>query len=84
MTLWEQLLDRKYFFMPFVFVMVFGITLSFVFTLQSSCLDTSAPSFPRSAQERMLSFNERKARLIENARQRYIEKHGLKNVGLNC
>ncbi|PSN30801.1 Ancient ubiquitous protein 1 [Blattella germanica] len=51
---------------------------------QSSCLDTSAPSFPRSAQERMLSFNERKARLIENARQRYIEKHGLKNVGLNC
>ncbi|KAJ9598525.1 hypothetical protein L9F63_010796 [Diploptera punctata] len=48
------------------------------------CLDTSAPSFPRSAQERMLSFNERKARLIESARQRYIEKHGLKNVGLNC
>ncbi|XP_069678256.1 lipid droplet-regulating VLDL assembly factor AUP1-like [Periplaneta americana] len=52
--------------------------------VQGSCLDTSSPSFARSAQERMLSFNERKARLIENARQRYIEKHGLKNVGFNC
>lgn len=50
----------------------------------TSCLDTSAPSFPRSAQERMISFHERKARLIENARQKYIEKHGLKIVGFNC
>ncbi|GFG33730.1 hypothetical protein Cfor_05475, partial [Coptotermes formosanus] len=46
-------------------------------TVQGSRLDTSAPSFARSAQERMMSFSERKARLIENARQRYIEKHGL-------
>lgn len=53
-------------------------------TVQGSCLDTSAPSFARSAQERMLSFNERKARLIENARQRYIKKHGLQNIGLTC
>ncbi|KAK7865797.1 hypothetical protein R5R35_001262 [Gryllus longicercus] len=53
-------------------------------TQGTSFLDTSAPSFPRSAQERMLSFNERKARLIENARQKYIEKHGLKLVGFNC
>lgn len=52
-------------------------------TVQGSCLDTSAPSFARSAQERMLSFSERKARLIENARQRYIEKHGLKSVGFS-
>ncbi|XP_066998744.1 lipid droplet-regulating VLDL assembly factor AUP1 [Anabrus simplex] len=51
---------------------------------QGQCLDTSAPSFPRSAQERMMSFHERKARLVENARKRYIEKHGLKIVGFNC
>ncbi|XP_046667057.1 lipid droplet-regulating VLDL assembly factor AUP1-like [Homalodisca vitripennis] len=34
-------------------------------------------SFPRSAQDRMMTFVERKARLIEAARQRYMEKHGL-------
>jgi len=56
---------------------------SYVIFLQGSHLDTSAPSFARSAQERMLSFSERKGRLIENARRRYIEKHGLKSAGLS-
>ncbi|CAG2067326.1 unnamed protein product, partial [Timema podura] len=51
---------------------------------QNACLDTSAASFPRSAQERMMSFHERKARLIENARQKYIEKHQLKLAEFNC
>ncbi|XP_054264589.1 lipid droplet-regulating VLDL assembly factor AUP1-like [Macrosteles quadrilineatus] len=37
----------------------------------------SSSSFPRSAQDRMMSFVERKARLIEEARKRYMEKHGL-------
>lgn len=50
---------------------------------QSSSLDTSAPTFAKSAQERTMSFHERKVRLIENARRRYIEKHGLKLAGLS-
>lgn len=37
----------------------------------------STPSFPKSAQDRMLSFVERKTKLIEEARHRYMEKHGL-------
>jgi len=44
-------------------------------------LCTAASSFGKSAQERMLSFQERKQLLIETARQRYIEKHGLNIVG---
>ncbi|KAF5279756.1 hypothetical protein FQA39_LY05446 [Lamprigera yunnana] len=44
-------------------------------------LSTAASSFGKSAQDRMLSFQERKKQLIETARQRYIEKHGLNNVG---
>ncbi|XP_072947760.1 lipid droplet-regulating VLDL assembly factor AUP1-like [Epargyreus clarus] len=45
---------------------------------------TPAPTgtFPRSARERQLSFQERKAQMIAEARQKYIEKHGL-HV-LNC
>ncbi|XP_037301238.1 lipid droplet-regulating VLDL assembly factor AUP1-like [Manduca sexta] len=39
--------------------------------------------FPKTAKERQLSFQERKAQMIAEARQRYIEKHGL-NVALNC
>ncbi|XP_068618332.1 lipid droplet-regulating VLDL assembly factor AUP1-like [Battus philenor] len=39
--------------------------------------------FPKSAKERQLSFQERKAQMIAEARKRYIEKHGL-NVALNC
>ncbi|CAH0584044.1 unnamed protein product [Chrysodeixis includens] len=39
-------------------------------------------SFPKSAKERQLSFQERKAQMIAEARKRYIEKHGL-NVALN-
>ncbi|CAH0729479.1 unnamed protein product, partial [Brenthis ino] len=39
--------------------------------------------FPKSAKERQLSFQERKAQMIAEARQRYIEKHGL-NIALNC
>lgn len=50
----------------------------------SSSLDTSAPNFPKTASERMLSFQQRKDRLIENARRRYIEKNGLKIAGYNC
>ncbi|KAK4877069.1 hypothetical protein RN001_009575 [Aquatica leii] len=44
-------------------------------------LSTAAPSFGKSAQDRTLSFQERKKQLIETARQRYIEKHGLNIVG---
>ena len=40
-------------------------------------LNMAAESFGKSANERMLSFQERKALLIEKARRRYIEKHGL-------
>jgi ancient ubiquitous protein 1 len=50
----------------------------------SSSLNTAASSFPKSANERALSFKERKLRLIENARQRYIEKNGLKEIGLSA
>lgn len=40
---------------------------------------TPAPTgvFPKNPKERELSFQERKAEMIENARRRYIEKHGL-------
>ncbi|KAJ8713247.1 hypothetical protein PYW07_013617 [Mythimna separata] len=38
--------------------------------------------FPKSAKERQLSFQERKAQMIAEARKRYIEKNGL-NVALN-
>ena len=38
---------------------------------------TSPPSFPKSAAQRMLSFQERKKQMIALARQRYIEKNGL-------
>lgn len=47
-------------------------------------LSTAATTFGKTAQERMLSYQERKKILIENARQRYIEKHGLQNLMLNC
>ncbi|OQR79437.1 ancient ubiquitous protein 1-like [Tropilaelaps mercedesae] len=40
--------------------------------------DTSANNFGTTAEERFMSYQERKARLIENARLRYIQKHGLK------
>ncbi|XP_063535294.1 lipid droplet-regulating VLDL assembly factor AUP1-like [Cydia strobilella] len=33
--------------------------------------------FPKSAKERQLSFQERKAQMIADARHRYIQKHGL-------
>uniref|UniRef100_A0A1B6G5A6 Lipid droplet-regulating VLDL assembly factor AUP1 n=1 Tax=Cuerna arida TaxID=1464854 RepID=A0A1B6G5A6_9HEMI len=47
-------------------------------TQMSSTVSSEAScSFPRSAQDRMMTFVERKARLIEAARQRYMEKHGL-------
>lgn len=34
-------------------------------------------TFPKTAKERQLSFEERKAQMIAEARRRYIEKHGL-------
>ena len=43
----------------------------------STSFNTSSKTFHKSAQERMISFQERKLRLIQNARQRYIEKHAL-------
>ncbi|KAK6622109.1 hypothetical protein RUM44_001916 [Polyplax serrata] len=43
----------------------------------STSFDTSSKTFHKSAQERMISFQERKLRLIQSARQRYIEKHML-------
>lgn len=43
----------------------------------STSFDTSSKTFHKSAQERMMSFQERKLRLIQSARQRYIEKHAL-------
>lgn len=51
-------------------------------TMQGACI--ASASFSNSSQERMLSFQERKVRLIETARRKYMEKHGLKIVGLNC
>lgn len=46
----------------------------------NSTLSTAAPSFPKSPHERALSFQERKQQLIENARRKYIEKHGLTHL----
>uniref|UniRef100_A0A2P2HYR6 Ancient ubiquitous protein 1-like n=1 Tax=Hirondellea gigas TaxID=1518452 RepID=A0A2P2HYR6_9CRUS len=40
-------------------------------------LCTKAESFPRSANERMLSFHERKALLLENAVRNYVQRFGL-------
>lgn len=39
--------------------------------------------FPKSAKERQLSFQERKAEMIADAKKRYMEKHGL-HVAMNC
>ncbi|XP_039755713.1 lipid droplet-regulating VLDL assembly factor AUP1-like [Pararge aegeria] len=39
---------------------------------------TPTGTFPKSAKERQMSFQERKAQMIAEARKRYIEKHGLK------
>lgn len=36
--------------------------------------------FSKSSQDRMISFKERKAKMIEEARRRYIEKKGLKGL----
>lgn len=46
-------------------------------------LCTAASSFPKSAQERMQSFQERKMQLILTARQRYIDKHGITALASN-
>ncbi|XP_022663337.1 ancient ubiquitous protein 1 homolog isoform X2 [Varroa jacobsoni] len=40
--------------------------------------NTSASNFGSTAEERFASYQERKARLIENARLKYIQKHKLK------
>jgi len=44
----------------------------------------SASSFGKSMQERGLSLQERKQRLLQEARHRYCDKHGLQLVGINC
>ncbi|KAJ0178515.1 hypothetical protein K1T71_006338 [Dendrolimus kikuchii] len=46
-------------------------------------IPTPTGTFPKSAKERQLSFQERKTQMIEEARRRYIEKHGL-NIAVNC
>lgn len=53
-------------------------------TVPRDILCMAASSFGKTAQERMLSYQERKQLLIENARRRYIEKHGLHDLMLNC
>ncbi|XP_026325031.1 ancient ubiquitous protein 1-like [Hyposmocoma kahamanoa] len=40
--------------------------------------------FPKSAKERQLSFQEKKAQMIADARKRYIERHGLSLALNNC
>ncbi|KAF2366762.1 Ubiquitin system component Cue [Trinorchestia longiramus] len=47
------------------------------FSCSSINLSTKADSFPRSACERMLSFNQRKAILLENALKKYVENFGV-------
>lgn len=49
----------------------------------SASLIAAASTFGKSAQERTLSFQERKKLLIENARKRYIEKHNLNILAVN-
>lgn len=49
----------------------------------SASLVAAASTFGKSAQERTLSFQERKKQLIENARKRYIEKHNLNILAVN-
>jgi ancient ubiquitous protein 1 len=44
----------------------------------------SASSFGRSMNERGLSLQERKQKLLREARLRYCERHGLKIPGINC
>jgi len=44
----------------------------------------SASSFGKSVLERGLSLQERKQRLLQEARRRYCDKHGLQLVGINC
>lgn len=44
---------------------------------------TPTGTFPKTPKERQMSYQERKAQMIAEARQRYIEKHGL-NVAVNC
>ncbi|KRT82808.1 hypothetical protein AMK59_3061 [Oryctes borbonicus] len=46
----------------------------------NTSLNTAAPVFGKSPQERSISFQERKRLLIENSRKRYIEKHSLSNI----
>lgn len=46
-------------------------------------LCTAAATFPKSAQERMQSFQERKLQLIMNARKRYMDKHGISALASN-
>lgn len=53
------------------------LVVCFILQSHMSPSQDSAPSFPKSAQDRMMSFVERKTKLIEEARRRYMEKHGL-------
>lgn len=47
-------------------------------------LSTAAKAFGKSANERMTSFQTRKEQLIQNARRKYIEKHGLQLSDKSC
>jgi len=54
-------------------------------TLRQTCVGSSCgvpPStFSKNAAQRMMSFQERKRIMVANARQKYIEKHGLNIAG---
>lgn len=51
-------------------------------TAPRDILCTAASTFGKTAQERMLSYHERKKLLIETARRKYIEKHELNDLML--
>lgn len=64
------------------------ITTPSTSSIQTPMVSSSSPlpqfksGFPKNANERMMTFKERKRELIENARKRYVEKNGL-NIALN-
>uniref|UniRef100_T1IIU4 Lipid droplet-regulating VLDL assembly factor AUP1 n=1 Tax=Strigamia maritima TaxID=126957 RepID=T1IIU4_STRMM len=54
---------------------ILNATIFSLWWFQASDFSTAASSFGKSAEERMMSFQERKQQLIEHARKLYIEKH---------
>ena len=52
--------------------------------LSSHLQQVSASTFGKSVNERGLSLQERKQRLLRQAQLRYCERHGLQIPGINC